>query len=124
MLTSKRNEPVIGQRSGKESGSVTPAGITRREFVQAAATAGLMLGAAPSAWAVETKGEVPYRTLGKTGEKISAIGLGGYHIGVPPEAEGIRIIRTAIDRGINFMDNCWDYHAGDSELRMGKALQG
>ena len=53
-----------------------------------------------------------------------AIGLGGYHIGQPKdEQEGIRIIRTAIDRGINFMDNCWDYHDGKSEVRMGKALR-
>jgi aryl-alcohol dehydrogenase-like predicted oxidoreductase len=64
-----------------------------------------------------------YRTLGKTGVKVSAIGLGGYHIGVPSEAEGIKIIRTAVDRGIIFMDNCWDYHDGESEVRMGKALR-
>jgi len=64
-----------------------------------------------------------YRQFGKTGEKVSAIGLGGYHIGMPKEAEvGIRIVRTAIDQGINFMDNCWDYHDGESERRMGMAL--
>jgi len=62
-------------------------------------------------------GEVPYRSLGKTGEKVSAIGLGGHHIGRPKdEQEGIRIVRSAIDRGICFMDNCW-------EIRMGKALR-
>ena len=61
---------------------------------------------------------------GRTGEKVSAIGLGGFHIGQPKdEAEGIRIIRTAIDRGINFMDNSWDYHDGGSEIRMGKAMR-
>ena len=55
---------------------------------------------------------------------MSAIGLGGYHIGVQKdEKESIRIIRTAIDAGINFMDNCWDYHDGGSEIRMGKALR-
>lgn len=66
-----------------------------------------------------------YRTLGRTGEKVSAIGLGGFHIGVPEleEAEAIRIIRTAIDEDITFMDNCWDYHEGRSEIRMGKALR-
>src|SRR5258708_23702299 len=69
-------------------------------------------------------GEVPYRSLGKTGEKISALGLGGHHIGRPKdEQEGIRIVRAAIDRGITFMDNCWDYHNGGSEIRMGKALR-
>ncbi|HMJ65020.1 MAG TPA: aldo/keto reductase [Candidatus Binatia bacterium] len=73
----------------------------------------------------ETKsGDMLYRTLGRSGEKVSAIGLGGYHIGMPPaEQEGIRIIRSAIDRGITFMDNSWDYHDGASEIRMGKALR-
>jgi predicted aldo/keto reductase-like oxidoreductase len=65
-----------------------------------------------------------YRQLGKTGERVSALGLGGFHIGIPKDpAEGIRIIRTAIDRGVNFMDNCWDYHDGESERRMGDALR-
>ncbi|MCG3114868.1 MAG: aldo/keto reductase [Candidatus Manganitrophus sp. SA1] len=65
-----------------------------------------------------------YRTLGRTGEEVSLIGLGGYHIGDPPdEAEAIRIIRKAIDHGVTFMDNCWDYHDGGSEIRMGKALR-
>jgi aryl-alcohol dehydrogenase-like predicted oxidoreductase len=64
-----------------------------------------------------------YRKLGRTGEKVSAIGLGGYHIGIPQDPDvGIRIIRHAIDRGITFMDNCWDYLGGESERRMGKAL--
>jgi predicted aldo/keto reductase-like oxidoreductase len=65
-----------------------------------------------------------YRTLGKTGEKVSAIGLGGYHIGIQSTVdESIRIIRTAIDNGITFMDNCWDYNGGESEKRMGQALR-
>jgi aryl-alcohol dehydrogenase-like predicted oxidoreductase len=65
-----------------------------------------------------------YRTLGNTGETVSAIGLGGFHIGMQDdEQESIRIIRSAIDRGITFMDNCWDYNNGTSEIRMGKALQ-
>lgn len=65
-----------------------------------------------------------YRTLGRTGEKVSAIGLGGHHIGRPKDpAEGIRLIRTAVDRGITFLDNCWDYHDGESERRMGQALR-
>jgi predicted aldo/keto reductase-like oxidoreductase len=70
-------------------------------------------------------GDMLYRTLGRSKEKISVIGLGGYHIGKPQlsEADGIKIIRSAIDRGITFMDNCWDYNNGNSEVRMGKALQ-
>jgi aryl-alcohol dehydrogenase-like predicted oxidoreductase len=69
--------------------------------------------------------EMPYRVLGRTGERVSAIGLGGWHIGFKamPEAMSIRIIRTAVDRGINFLDNSWDYNDGASEIRMGKALR-
>ena len=70
------------------------------------------------------EGEMLYRQLGRTGEKVSVIGLGGHHIGRPEDEQfAIDLIRTAIDRGINFMDNSWDYHDGISELRMGKALQ-
>ena len=80
------------------------------------------------AWAaepVEKKGDMIYRTLGKTGEKVSAHRTGRIsHRHAETEAESTRIIRTAIDRGITFMDNCWDYHDGDSEVRMGKALRG
>jgi predicted aldo/keto reductase-like oxidoreductase len=66
---------------------------------------------------------VPRRPLGVTGATVSAIGIGGYHLGIPKdEAEAIRIIHAALDRGIDFLDNCWDYHDGKSEERMGKAL--
>ena len=65
-----------------------------------------------------------YRDLGSTGEKVSLIGLGGFHIGQQKNAdESVKIIRTAIDRGITFLDNSWDYHGGESEVRMGKALR-
>jgi aryl-alcohol dehydrogenase-like predicted oxidoreductase len=69
--------------------------------------------------------EMPVRTLGRTGWKVSLIGLGGWHLGFKfiDEELSIRIIRTAIDNGINFMDNCWDYNEGASEERMGKALK-
>lgn len=97
--------------------------LTRREFVKRTITASLALSAGANLWAAETRNDIPYRPLGRTGEKVSAIGLGGYHIGNPSEADGIQIIRSAVDRGINFMDNCWDYHDGDSEVRMGKALR-
>src|SRR5881394_883682 len=68
---------------------------------------------------------IPYRTLGRSGERVSAIGLGGWHLGLKQVDEPLsfRIIRTAIDRGINFLDNCWDYNDGASETRMGKALR-
>lgn len=66
-----------------------------------------------------------YRTLGRTGERVSAIGMGGFHIGQPKlsEDESIRLVRAAIDGGITFMDNSWDYNQGQSEVRMGKALK-
>ena len=93
--------------------------IHRREFI--AGLAALEIAASLEAG---TSDGMIYRKLGHTGERVSAIGLGGYHIGVPAdEQEGIRIIRTAIDRGITFLDNSWDYHDGGSEVRMGKALK-
>jgi aryl-alcohol dehydrogenase-like predicted oxidoreductase len=70
------------------------------------------------------KPEMSYRILGSTGEKVSIVGLGGAHVGWQgTEDDSIRIVRTAIDNGINFMDNCWDYNNGQSEIRMGKALR-
>src|ERR1022692_2202472 len=70
------------------------------------------------------RGEMRYRQLGRTGEQVSVIGLGGHHIGrQKDEKDSIQIIRAAIDAGINFMDNSWDYHDGGSEIRMGKALK-
>ncbi len=69
--------------------------------------------------------EMIYRVLGSTGEKVSAIGVGGWHLGSDKVDEqlSLRIVRTAIDRGITFLDNCWDYNEGASEIRMGKALR-
>lgn len=64
-----------------------------------------------------------YRNLGSTGERVSAIGLGGAHLAKPSEEEAIRIVRSALDRGITFLDNCWDYSNGECEVRMGKALR-
>ena len=75
--------------------------------------------------AEKTFPEMPYRILGRTGARVSAIGLGGWHIGFKEMSESlsIRIMRSAIDRGINFLDNSWDYNEGVSEVRMGKALR-
>ena len=68
---------------------------------------------------------MPRRTLGRTGVSVSLIGLGGWHLGFKylDEELATRIIRNAIDNGINFMDNCWDYNEGASEKRMGEALK-
>ena len=69
--------------------------------------------------------DMPYRVLGRTGERVSAIGLGGWHLSLPQVDEQLsfRIVRRAIDSGINFMDNSWDYGDGASQLRMGNALR-
>ena len=71
------------------------------------------------------QGDMLYRTLGRTGERVSAIGMGGYHLAQHglDENESIRLVRAAVDRGITFMDNSWDYNEGQSEIRMGKALK-
>src|SRR6202035_5315390 len=99
-------------------------GVTRREFLEMGVAATLAVSTEKIAWAADTKSEVPRRTLGRTGEKVSMVGLGGYHIGSQKdEQQSIRIIRTALDSGINFLDNCWDYNGGVSEERMGKALR-
>jgi aryl-alcohol dehydrogenase-like predicted oxidoreductase len=70
------------------------------------------------------EGKMPMRRLGRTGVDVSLVGLGGYHIGqAPDEQAAIRIIRAAIDHGVNFMDNCWDYNDGKSHAWMGHALR-
>jgi uncharacterized protein len=100
-------------------------GVTRRHFLEIAAGASVLARLPEYPLQKETRGEIPRRPLGRTGEKVSAIGLGGFHLGKPElsEAEAIRIIRTGIDNGVNFLDNCWDYNGGQSEIRMGKALR-
>ena len=99
----------------------------RREFLKSAAAAAGIASLASLLPAEDTSpasNGMIYRKLGETGERVSAIGLGGYHIGKPAldEAAAIALVRQAIDRGITFMDNCWDYNGGVSEVRMGKAL--
>ena len=71
-----------------------------------------------------TSTDIPKRRLGRTNEQVSMIGMGGFHIGHPdtPDGDAVKLIHSAIDRGITFMDNCWDYNSGLSELRMGRAL--
>ena len=72
----------------------------------------------------ERRGDMLYRPLGSTGITVSAIGLGGFHIGKPDEKTAMAIMHRAIDEGIRFFDNCWDYNGGESERRMGEALAG
>ncbi|MGB9122912.1 MAG: aldo/keto reductase, partial [Candidatus Angelobacter sp.] len=109
----------------------------RREFLRGVALAGIATRGARSlassfAGGVQSSvsgnkegGSMIYRTLGRTGERVSAIGMGGFHIGQPKltDDDSLKLIRAAIDGGINFMDNSWDYNNGQSEVRMGKALK-
>ena len=100
------------------------AGISRRGFLGLAAATILVAHADQQSARLESRNGIPYRTLGRTGEKVSLIGLGGYHLGKQADAQdSIRIIRTGLDSGINFLDNCWDYNGGESEIRMGNALR-
>ncbi len=104
------------------------ANLDRRTFVKAAAAsiaAQQIFAANLRADAPENNGMI-YRKLGRTGQRVSAIGLGGYHIGRAQisEPDAIQLIHQAVNRGINFLDNCWDYNNGESERRMGKALAG
>ena len=98
---------------------------TRRKFLELSAATVAAAGLGKPTVGAETKNQVPYRTLGRTGEKVSMVGIGGYHLGKPEvdAQESIRIVRMALDEGINFLDNCWDYNGGESEIRMGKALR-
>ena len=100
-------------------------GISRRGFLGFAAASIFMAHAEQQVPRSESRNGIPYRTLGRSKEKVSIIGLGGYHLGkqADPPQESIRIIRTGLDEGINFLDNCWDYNGGESEIRMGNALR-
>lgn len=104
--------------------SDSSAEVSRRTFLGVTA-ATLLIGGNLSADAKpEKKNGIPYRAFGRTGESVSLIGLGGYHLGKQSDPEeSIRIIRTGLDEGVNFLDNCWDYNGGESEIRMGKALR-
>jgi len=101
---------------------------TRRGFLGTLGWALAALGTGGRARGAQGTGPenaVPRRPLGRTGVEVSCIGLGGYHLGIPAdENETTRLIRSAVERGVTFLDNCWDYHDGESERRMGKALQG
>ena len=105
---------------------IMPVKETRRGFLETLgwALAALGLGGRAGATGTARPGRACRRALGRTGVEVSCIGIGGYHLGIPrDEQETTRLIRSAVDRGITFMDNCWDYHAGESERRMGNALR-
>jgi uncharacterized protein len=104
--------------------SAADAGISRRGFLGSAMASVFLTHLERNSSRSESANGIPYRTLGRTGEKVSLVGLGGYHLGrQADQQESIRLIRTGLDEGINFLDNCWDYNGGESEIRMGKALR-
>jgi uncharacterized protein len=108
--------------AGTIMGPLTPFGYQNPKEVNAAPSAGQSLGSAPPT--VDVVNGMPYRSLGKTGAKVSLLGVGGWHIGaIPSPQEAISVIRTALDEGVNFLDNAWDYNHGQSEERMGQALR-
>src|SRR5215470_7635530 len=79
-------------------------------------TGGAPVGAVPKGkYKVPDGARLPTRELGRTGVRVGIVGLGGYHLGLPDEAESLRIVQRALDHGMNFLDNCWDYNDGESE---------
>src|SRR5713226_8252920 len=99
-------------------------GISRREFLGFAAASILLAHADQQSQQSESRNGIPYRALGRSRERVSLIGLGGYHLGKQADPqESICIIRAGLDEGVNFLDNCWDYNGGESEIRMGNALR-
>ncbi len=105
--------------------------MDRRDFLKSASAVGVTAAipanpqaAPPSPVKRPESPNMIYRELGTTGERVSAIGMGGYHLGKQPEAsQSIQLMHAGIDRGITFLDNCWDYNDGISEIRMGQALR-
>src|SRR3984885_1661092 len=94
--------------------------VTRRSFVET-----FMLGAAALAARSQSGGEIPKRHLGQTGLQVSALGIGGYHLGsANSDAEATQIVNEALDAGVNFFNNAWEYHQGLSEERLGGGLKG
>ena len=107
-----------------ETDLAADSGISRRGFLGVAAASILLARAGQESLRPESRNGIPYRKLGRSGEKVSLVGLGGYHLGKQADPqESIRIIRTGLDEGVNFLDNCWDYNGGESEIRMGNALR-
>src|SRR6266481_8278988 len=109
--SNRSNKVAVGSQNKQETQCEHSSAVTRRQFLETAAGASILASFPPYPSATEAEGEVPRRTLGRTGEKISVVGLGGFHLGKPElqESESIRIIRTAIDNGIHFLHNCSAY---------------
>jgi len=129
-VSDKENQPPQENSSRQELTSVPTShdtsdeAISRRGFLGFAAASIFLAHASQQSSRSESRNGIPYRTLGRSKEKVSLIGLGGYHLGNQSDPqESVRIIRTGLDEGVNFLDNCWDYNGGESEVRMGNALR-
>jgi aryl-alcohol dehydrogenase-like predicted oxidoreductase len=97
---------------------------SRRFFLQSAAAAGMTPGIT-SGMAQNSSKQIGKRPLGRTGIEVSALGVGGFHLGsTKDQEEATRLVQRALEAGINFFDNAWEYHDGESEARLGRALQG
>jgi predicted aldo/keto reductase-like oxidoreductase len=97
---------------------------SRRDVLKALGGAAALAMSGASVRADASSGSIPLRPLGRTGVKVSLLGIGGFHLGVPGREEAIRIVHEALDHGATFLDNSWDYNGGESERRMGEALRG
>ncbi len=129
-MNSKKNRHRLGDLQhpdlapDSKTNGTADSGISRRGFLGFAVASLFLAHAGQQSPPSESKNGIPYRTLGRTREKVSLIGLGGYHLGKQADPqESIRITRTGLDEGVTFLDNCWDYNGGESEIRMGNALR-
>src|SRR5262245_18138618 len=96
---------------------------SRRQFIERAGAVAALSAQVLAGTSSASPTGMPTRVLGRTGQRVSVVCLGGWHTGaVKDDSEAIRIMHAAIDEGINFFDNAWDYHDGRSEELMGKAL--
>ena len=111
-LAGSASLPVLAQQGTSLPGTESQSGSKAAAAIPRVTQAGTL------------RGEMLYRPLGSTGVEVSVIGLGGSHLGQPnvQEEDAIKLVHEALDRGINFLDNSWDYNEGRSEMRVGKAL--
>src|SRR5215469_1035777 len=120
------SDRLSGRQRAKSSRSrsLTMTDSARREFLKTTAAGVALAGIGSQVLAAQENSSdgLPKRPLGKTGEKVSIICLGGWHVGAIEEKDAIAIMHEAIDQGLTFFDNAWDYHDGGSEEVMGKAL--
>jgi predicted aldo/keto reductase-like oxidoreductase len=105
--------------------ATTLVSVARAQIIEQTSQGGAVKPAGPVTSKLPEHPDMKYRPLGKTGERVSLIGLGGFHLAKPggmSADEAVKVAHAAIDAGITFCDNCWDYNGGESEVRLGRAL--